>query len=410
MLIDGHDIRDVVIESLRRQLGVVPQEPFLFAGTIRDNIAFARADVSDDEVRDPIRTVGLVEVIERLPEGIDTIVHERGQSLSSGERQLIALARAFVAQPRVLVLDEATSNLDLLSEAKIEGALDVLLEGRTAILIAHRLTTAMKADRIVVIDEGGIIEMGSHDELVARAAATPRCTRPGSATPRARPPSTAAAPHRGPRARSVLPGLGRAVGSRAQLGDDFGDGVALLLCGESAARHRGPATAPASVATTRRLRSCRPARLTTRRTGGRRWRPPTRFRHRPTRGPPATTAKNVPDSRPCRWSGTVRCWTAWRNTAEITSAAPANPSSTRPIHSDGMIPNRVMVNPHTMTHAAMALPWRRTWLHQPVNSEPISAPGPRGGVQEADDSGATAVKMTVPERERRPGACQRSWR
>jgi ATP-binding cassette subfamily B protein len=94
-------------------------------------------------------------------------VHERGQSLSSGERQLIALARAFIAQPRVLVLDEATSNLDLLSESKIERALDVLLEGRTAILIAHRLTTAMKADRIVVVDDGGIVEMGSHDELVA---------------------------------------------------------------------------------------------------------------------------------------------------------------------------------------------------------------------------------------------------
>jgi ATP-binding cassette, subfamily B, bacterial len=167
VLIDGHDIKHVLVESLRRQLGVVPQEPFLFAGTVRDNIAFARADVSDAEVREAIETVGLAEVIDRLPEGIDSVVHERGQSLSSGERQLIALARAFVAQPRVLVLDEATSNLDLLSESKIERALDVLLEGRTAILIAHRLTTAMKADRIVVIDVGGVIEMGSHDELVA---------------------------------------------------------------------------------------------------------------------------------------------------------------------------------------------------------------------------------------------------
>jgi ATP-binding cassette subfamily B protein len=114
-----------------------------------------------------VRTVGLMEVIDRLPDDINTVVHERGQSLSSGERQLIALARAFVAQPRVLVLDEATSNLDLLSESKIEHALDILLEGRTAILIAHRLTTAMKADRIVVIDDGGIVELGSHDELVA---------------------------------------------------------------------------------------------------------------------------------------------------------------------------------------------------------------------------------------------------
>jgi ATP-binding cassette, subfamily B, bacterial len=166
--IDGHDIRDVQIESLRRQLGVVPQEPFLFAGTLRDNIAFARPDVGDDEVWEAVNAVGLHDVVERMPQGLDTIVHERGQSLSSGERQLIALARAFHAQPRVLVLDEATSNLDLLSETKIEAALDVLLEARTAVLIAHRLTTAMKADRIVVVDAGRIIEIGSHDELVAR--------------------------------------------------------------------------------------------------------------------------------------------------------------------------------------------------------------------------------------------------
>jgi ATP-binding cassette subfamily B protein len=102
-----------------------------------------------------------------MPDGLDTVVHERGQSLSSGERQLIALARAFLAHPRVLVLDEATSNLDLLSETKIEAALDVLLEARTAVLIAHRLTTAMKADRIVVVDDGRIVESGSHVELVA---------------------------------------------------------------------------------------------------------------------------------------------------------------------------------------------------------------------------------------------------
>jgi ATP-binding cassette subfamily B protein len=168
VLIDGFDLREVEIGSLRRQLGVVPQEPFLFEGTIRDNIAFARPDATDEEVWDSIRAVGLVEVIERMPEGIHTFVHERGQSLSSGERQLIALARAFHAHPRVLVLDEATSNLDLRSEAKIEAALDVLLQGRTAILIAHRLTTAMKANRIVVVNDGRIIESGTHDDLVAR--------------------------------------------------------------------------------------------------------------------------------------------------------------------------------------------------------------------------------------------------
>jgi ATP-binding cassette subfamily B protein len=167
VLIDGHDLAGVTLTSLRRQLGVVPQEPFLFAGTIKDNIAFAREDATDDEVWEAVHRVGLTDLVERMPDGINTIVHERGQSLSSGERQLLALARAFITQPRVLVLDEATSNLDLQSETKIERALDALLEGRTAILIAHRLSTAMRADRIVVVDHGRILEMGSHAELVA---------------------------------------------------------------------------------------------------------------------------------------------------------------------------------------------------------------------------------------------------
>jgi ATP-binding cassette subfamily B protein len=167
VLIDGHDLREVTLDSLRRQLGVVPQEPFLFAGSLRYNIAFASPDATDAEVWEAVRAVGLADVVGRMPEGLDTVVHERGQSLSSGERQLIALARAFLAHPRVLVLDEATSNLDLLSETKIEAALDILLEARTAVLIAHRLTTAMKADRIVVVDDGRIVEVGPHAELVA---------------------------------------------------------------------------------------------------------------------------------------------------------------------------------------------------------------------------------------------------
>jgi ATP-binding cassette subfamily B protein len=158
----------VKVDSLRRQLGVVPQEPFLFAGSLRYNIAFACPDATDEEVREAVRAVGLADVVQRMPDGLDTVVHERGQSLSSGERQLIALARAFLAHPRVLVLDEATSNLDLLSETKIEAALDILLEARTAVLIAHRLTTAMKADRIVVVADGRVVEIGSHDQLLAR--------------------------------------------------------------------------------------------------------------------------------------------------------------------------------------------------------------------------------------------------
>ncbi|HEY1466116.1 MAG TPA: ABC transporter ATP-binding protein, partial [Acidimicrobiales bacterium] len=127
VLIDGHDLREVTMLSLRRQLGVVPQEPFLFAGTIGENIAFARPDASDAEIHEAVERVGLGEVIDRTPNGIDTVVHERGQTLSSGERQLIALGRAFLTRPRVLVLDEATSNLDLQSETMIEAALDVLL-------------------------------------------------------------------------------------------------------------------------------------------------------------------------------------------------------------------------------------------------------------------------------------------
>jgi len=167
ILLDGHDLRDVTLASLRRQLGVVPPEPFLFAGTLRDNAAFARPDATDAEVLDACRAVGLDELLERLPDGLDSFVHERGTSLSSGERQLLALARAFLARPRVLVLDEATSNLDLKSESQIERALDAVLDGRTAILIAHRLATAMRADRIAVVHDGRIVELGSHDELVA---------------------------------------------------------------------------------------------------------------------------------------------------------------------------------------------------------------------------------------------------
>ncbi|MXZ30869.1 MAG: ABC transporter ATP-binding protein [Acidimicrobiia bacterium] len=164
--IDGADLRGVQLESLRRQFGVVPQEPFLFNGTIGDNIRFARPDAGDDEVAEACRVVGLEAFVASLPDGVDTPIHERGASLSAGERQLLALARAFLARPRVLILDEATSNLDLRSEARVERALDALLEGRTAVIVAHRLATAMRADRIAVVNNGRIAEIGSHEQLV----------------------------------------------------------------------------------------------------------------------------------------------------------------------------------------------------------------------------------------------------
>jgi len=145
----------------------VPQEPFLFNRSVRDNIAFARPDADDDEIWAACRAVGIDDLIDCLDNGLDSFVHERGSSLSSGERQLLALARAFLARPRVLILDEATSNLDLASETKIEHALDAVLEGRTSIVIAHRLATAMRADRIAVIRDGHLVEIGSHDDLVA---------------------------------------------------------------------------------------------------------------------------------------------------------------------------------------------------------------------------------------------------
>jgi len=171
VLLDGIDVKTVTLRSLRSQLGVVPQEPFLFAGSIRTNLSFGAPHATDDDIDTAVDVVGLRDLVDRLPQGIDTPVHERGQTLSAGERQQLALARAFLARPRVLILDEATSSLDLQSEIVIERALDRLLEGRSAILIAHRLTTAQRADRIVVIDDGGIVEMGTPDELLALGGA-----------------------------------------------------------------------------------------------------------------------------------------------------------------------------------------------------------------------------------------------
>ncbi len=164
--VDGTDLRDVTQASLRRQLGIVPQEGFLFAGTVRDNIAFGRPDASDEDIHAAARAVGADEFIERLEDAWNTELQERGTRLSLGQRQLIAFARALLADPRILILDEATSSVDIGTERKIERALRRLLHGRTAFIIAHRLSTIRDADLIVVLEHGKVVEQGTHDELV----------------------------------------------------------------------------------------------------------------------------------------------------------------------------------------------------------------------------------------------------
>jgi ATP-binding cassette subfamily B protein len=166
--IDGVDLRDVTQESLRRQLGVVPQEGFLFGGTVRDNIAFARPDATEDEIVAVAVAVGADPFIRDLPDGYDTQVGERGGRLSLGQRQMVAFARALLAEPRVLILDEATSSVDIATERGIELALQRLLAGRTSFIIAHRLSTIRQADMIVVLEHGQVVEQGTHDELLAR--------------------------------------------------------------------------------------------------------------------------------------------------------------------------------------------------------------------------------------------------
>jgi ATP-binding cassette subfamily B protein len=166
--IDEVDLRTVRQESLRRQLGIVPQEGFLFAGTVEENIAFGRPEATREEVVAAARAVGADEFVARLEDGYETQLGERGFRLSLGQRQLVAFARALLADPRILILDEATSSVDIGTEQRIERALRRLLHGRTAFVIAHRLSTIRDANLIVVLEHGRIVEQGTHDELVRR--------------------------------------------------------------------------------------------------------------------------------------------------------------------------------------------------------------------------------------------------
>jgi ATP-binding cassette subfamily B protein len=168
ILIDGRDIRSFDIQDYRRQLGIVPQVPFLFEGTVADNIRYGRPDASDAEVEEVTRHIGQGEWIDDLPEGLATQVGERGARLSLGQRQLVAMARVLFGDPSIVILDEATASIDPFTEAQIQEGLDTVLEGRTSIVIAHRLSTVRNADRIIVLQGGRIIEEGTHDSLMAQ--------------------------------------------------------------------------------------------------------------------------------------------------------------------------------------------------------------------------------------------------
>jgi ATP-binding cassette subfamily B protein len=165
--LDGHDLRDVTQESLAGQLGMVTQETYLFHESIRQNLTYARSDATEEELIEAARAANIYDFIQKLPNGFDTVVGERGYRLSGGEKQRLAIARVVLKDPRILILDEATSHLDSTSEALIQQALEPLMQGRTSLVIAHRLSTILAADKILVLDEGRMVEQGTHEDLLA---------------------------------------------------------------------------------------------------------------------------------------------------------------------------------------------------------------------------------------------------
>jgi ATP-binding cassette subfamily B protein len=166
--VDGHDVRDLTLDSLHAAVGLVPQDPHLFHESIRDNMLFAEPDATDTDIEDALRAARIWDLVDSLPDRLDTVVGERGYRMSGGEKQRLAIARLLLKDPGIVILDEATSHLDSESEAAIQQAFDEILQNRTAIVIAHRLSTIVDADRILVVDDGRIVESGSHSELLSR--------------------------------------------------------------------------------------------------------------------------------------------------------------------------------------------------------------------------------------------------